>query len=940
MADIAELGFAANSSQLKEAKADLQAIVPAADGAGKAADNAAISFEKLDAAADKLTAAASGLMGAADKLDSVLERFTSSALGASNAATSMGAATGGAVTGVQALGAAVTGINSNLGDFSSHVDTFRASMAGIATTTTGVNAALGDFSSHVDMFRSQIASAGAAVTGVNANLGDFSAHMDARKEHMAAGWDEFTKGANNARKAINFTAQDSLNASRQLSDIGVTAAMGMSPFMIAIQQGPQLLDILQNKAALTGQTLGAVFRAAAAAIWSALAPLLPWIAGIAVVIGVVAGAFALGARNINKSNGDMAKQMDLTEKQLKKLKKAGVETSVTIGDTFKAFFEVAGERLAEAFKGPTKSLTKAWDATMKWLTTAGLNTVKAIVGLFAGLYSGIKASWSLLPAAIGDAMISGINISILGAEKLLNTIIGGINWLREKAGLDKMATVSLARVPNMFAGKAVQAGQAFSKGFSEGFNGASGAVDRFFADVSKKAIANRKKIIKDALGDVKTPKAKKGPKTDAAKFADIVNVGENDISKERARAQAASFELSAQGAAALEERTKLLNDANTKNIKLTDAMRKKIDELAFAYGNAKVAADNAIALREVLKASDADIANLDTQIAQIGKYGRELAYASEMAKLLAEARSKKMTPEAINAAMPQLQQQANKFADKKAMADSLAFIEQQRQAGVESARSMEMQRAEIGMTANQVTLYEGEQRLLNDALRQHIELTPDEITALRQMGREQALVEISIRKTRDALEFAKDSTKGFVTDMLSGLRQGKSAWETFGNSVLNVLNKIADKLVGGWIDQLFAPKGGAGGGGGLGGLFSSIASGIGSLFGGGKGDWASGVGGVDISGGIFNAKGNAFDGSGIVDRTTPFAFGKGGANLGIMGEAGPEAIVPLKRGPNGSLGVQMYGAGGQGGKQAPVAVNVAIEETENFRAYVKETAQG
>lgn len=31
--------------------------------------------------------------------------------------------------------------------------------------------------------------------------------------------------------------------------------------------------------------------------------------------------------------------------------------------------------------------------------------------------------------------------------------------------------------------------------------------------------------------------------------------------------------------------------------------------------------------------------------------------------------------------------------------------------------------------------------------------------------------------------------------------------------------------------------------------------------------------------------------------------------MGEMGEAGPEAIMPLKRGPNGSLGVQMHGGG-------------------------------
>ena len=78
---------------------------------------------------------------------------------------------------------------------------------------------------------------------------------------------------------------------------------------------------------------------------------------------------------------------------------------------------------------------------------------------------------------------------------------------------------------------------------------------------------------------------------------------------------------------------------------------------------------------------------------------------------------------------------------------------------------------------------------------------------------------------------------------------------------------------------------------------------------------------VNILGGIFpflkNAKGNAFDGGlvkkyakgGVVDRPTLFAYGAGGSgNFGLMGEAGsPEAILPLKRGRSGNLGVEASG---------------------------------
>ena len=65
-----------------------------------------------------------------------------------------------------------------------------------------------------------------------------------------------------------------------------------------------------------------------------------------------------------------------------------------------------------------------------------------------------------------------------------------------------------------------------------------------------------------------------------------------------------------------------------------------------------------------------------------------------------------------------------------------------------------------------------------------------------------------------------------------------------------------------------------------------------------------------------NAVGNAFAKNGIVPYRmggvieSPTMFRYGASNLGIMGEAGPEAILPLKRGANGKLGVQSSGGVG------------------------------
>lgn len=66
-----------------------------------------------------------------------------------------------------------------------------------------------------------------------------------------------------------------------------------------------------------------------------------------------------------------------------------------------------------------------------------------------------------------------------------------------------------------------------------------------------------------------------------------------------------------------------------------------------------------------------------------------------------------------------------------------------------------------------------------------------------------------------------------------------------------------------------------------------------------------------------------FASGGVV--TGPVAFPmRGGA--GLMGEAGPEAIMPLTRGPDGRLGVQARGGGG-----ATVVMNIATPDVEGFR---------
>jgi len=90
--------------------------------------------------------------------------------------------------------------------------------------------------------------------------------------------------------------------------------------------------------------------------------------------------------------------------------------------------------------------------------------------------------------------------------------------------------------------------------------------------------------------------------------------------------------------------------------------------------------------------------------------------------------------------------------------------------------------------------------------------------------------------------------------------------------------------------------------------------------------------GASLGGVTASAKGNVFSGG----RVQPFA--KGGVvaaptffpmtgGVGLIGEQGAEAIMPLKRGADGRLGVQAAG-----GRPVNVTVNIAARDVESFRA--------
>lgn len=99
-------------------------------------------------------------------------------------------------------------------------------------------------------------------------------------------------------------------------------------------------------------------------------------------------------------------------------------------------------------------------------------------------------------------------------------------------------------------------------------------------------------------------------------------------------------------------------------------------------------------------------------------------------------------------------------------------------------------------------------------------------------------------------------------------------------------------------------------------LEQGIASGLQSLL--------SGFSGASVSA---NANGaiKPFAAGGVIGAPTYFPLMNGG--VGLAGEAGPEAIVPLARGHDGRLGV----ASSDGGGSSNVTIQIATPDLESFR---------
>lgn len=159
--------------------------------------------------------------------------------------------------------------------------------------------------------------------------------------------------------------------------------------------------------------------------------------------------------------------------------------------------------------------------------------------------------------------------------------------------------------------------------------------------------------------------------------------------------------------------------------------------------------------------------------------------------------------------------------------------------------------------------------------------------------------------SQQAASGVQSALSGITNNLVDMLNDNKASWKDWGVSVLKTIEKVALNMA--LVNGVSA----------IGSLFSFGASAkVGSTPSGAYNSAAAGIQ-LNAKGGVYESADLSKFSSSIVSSPTMFAFAKG---AGLMGEAGPEAIMPLTRDATGRLGVKALGSGTQGGAGVSVSI--------------------
>lgn len=184
-----------------------------------------------------------------------------------------------------------------------------------------------------------------------------------------------------------------------------------------------------------------------------------------------------------------------------------------------------------------------------------------------------------------------------------------------------------------------------------------------------------------------------------------------------------------------------------------------------------------------------------------------------------------------------------------------------------------------------------------------------ELSARREALQLQIKAEEENDRLRESYDRLHQITQDFTDGLVDGFERVVIQGEKVKDVVADLLKQFASMAFRQGFSMLLGQFGEGPGGAGGSGLLGTLSKGVGFLgglfTGGGTGTNGMGVPLGHALGGAYDHGIRKFALGGVVNSPTPF-------NMGLMGEAGPEGILPLRRTASGHLGVMASGAGGGG----------------------------
>ncbi len=259
----------------------------------------------------------------------------------------------------------------------------------------------------------------------------------------------------------------------------------------------------------------------------------------------------------------------------------------------------------------------------------------------------------------------------------------------------------------------------------------------------------------------------------------------------------------------------------------------------------------------------------------------------------------------------------DRFAeDVQDIRDRTAALKAERESLGLSYREQERRKIALDLETEALKDVREAARRKGDTDWQNVQLSDKQRATIDEVSAAYAAQADALRQASEMMELRRDVLKGVFGDIRSALDDGKITAEEWGNVFMGAIDKVINKIEDELVDAL-AQLGGLGGSAGGGGLLGGILSLLGFA-----------------KGGVFEAgRVTPFAQGGVVSKPTVFPMANG---AGLMGEAGPEAIMPLRRTSDGRLGVS---AGRSGGEQkVQLDIRVAMDQNGNLQTFVEKTS--